>query len=97
MNKLEQIAVELFKLDDWFMGCKSGGVESPRVILGITTETDGDDALVVISFTYQEDLYHDLEAGKKMEQVYRFSKGSVACDGADVFRVDPGKFVKRKR
>lgn len=72
MSKLEQIAVELFKLDDWFMGCESGGVESPRVILGITTETDGDDVLVVISFTYQEGLYRH----RKLERKWNRSIGS---------------------
>ncbi len=93
MNKKDPIAIALdaFNQRDYINGTMSGGIEAPRVILGIRTPSEG---TVKIDYTYQETCglsdcrYTDKRAGKVYTETYAVSGNRVTRDGnPDLFGI----------
>ena len=81
----QEIAVKAFELRDWITGTDTGGIEPPRIILGITTAKESSEkgVRVDIDYTYPETCglsdcrYHHSGYEKRFRETYFFSDGKI--------------------
>ena len=92
MRKITKETIKkIFDFQDWIIGSESGGIEGPRILLGIEENENG----FTVKYTWPEVCglsdcpYHDTRAGKIYTDVYTYDGDRLLRNGSsDILEMD---------